>query len=410
MRLGRLSSLALGVLAGIGGFVDMGGVITSSQAGAQYRYALLWTLVPGVIGFAVYADMAGRVSIASGQTLFDVLRDRLGVRLALFPLLANTIVNTATLMVELCGMALALQLALKISYLLFLPLVALLLFLILWRVGFDLLDNAAALIGLTMLVAVAATVKLGPPWGHVGLETLHPAMSTAKPLPSYLFAAIGLLGAYMTPYQFDFYSSGAIEDEWTGADLLTNRIVAVVGTSFGGIVTLGLMVSAALVLFPQHATVQTLADAAKPVQSSFGAIGLLLFIVGVFGVSMGAGLECALSGSYALCQFFGWAWGKHGEPREAPVFHLLYGVLLLLALLIALSGIDPIKVTLLTMIAAAMALPFTFVPLLIVANDDVYMGEQCNTPAINVVAVLILALLVVVMLAAFPLLIISGGG
>ena len=409
MRIERLGSLALGVLAGVGGFVDMGGVITSSQAGAQYRYALLWTLIPGVIGFAVYADMAGRVVITSGQTLFDVMRDRLGARLALFPLVANTIVHAATLMVELCGMALALQLAAKVSYLLWLPLVALLLFLILWRVGFELLDNVAAMFGLTMLVAVAAMFAARPSWGQVALEVVHPAMSTAKPLPSYLFAAIGLLGAYMTPYQFDFYASGAIEEEWDGKDLLTNRIVAIVGTSFGGIITLGLTVAAAATLFPHNVSVQTLADAAKPAQMNFGEIGLALFIIGVFAVSMGAGLECALSGSYALCQFFGWDWGKHGKPHDAPVFHLLYIVLLLLALAVALTGIDPIKVTLLTMIAAAVALPFTFIPLLIVANDEDYVGDQQNTPAINAVAILILSLLIVVTIAAVPLLIITGG-
>ncbi|HZQ35992.1 MAG TPA: divalent metal cation transporter, partial [Dehalococcoidia bacterium] len=100
MRLGRFGGLALGVLTAVGGFVDMGGIITASQAGARYRYALVWTLIPGLIGLIVYAEMAGRVAINSSRTLFDVIRDRLGSRLALLPLGSIVVVNSLTLVVE----------------------------------------------------------------------------------------------------------------------------------------------------------------------------------------------------------------------------------------------------------------------------------------------------------------------
>ncbi len=59
---------------------------------------------------------------------------------------------------------------------------------------------------------------------------------------------------------------------------------------------------------------------------------------------------------------------------------------------------------------AAFSLPFTFAPLLIVANDPEYVGNQCNTAAVNVVAALVLALLCVVTVATIPLLVASGGG
>src|SRR5919199_5847525 len=126
-------------MTAIGGFVDMGGIISCAQAGAQHRFALLWTLVPGVIGLIVYADMSGRVVIASGRTLFDVIRDRLGFRLALIPLVATAIVNTLTLVIELAGMTLALELATHLSHLLWFPAAALLLGLIMWKARFDLL-------------------------------------------------------------------------------------------------------------------------------------------------------------------------------------------------------------------------------------------------------------------------------
>ncbi len=205
----RVSGIALGVLAGIGGFVDAGGVITSSQAGASYRYALLWTLIPGIIGFAVFADMSGRIAISTGRTTFDVIRDRLGGRLALVPLVATTFVDVLTLVVEIAGMALAVDLAVHLPLPLLAAVFAVVLVVVILLVGFERMDNSAAMLGLAMLVTVAAMAALHPSWGQVGESLFHPDAATAKPAAGYLFMVISLLGAYMTPYQFEFYSSGA---------------------------------------------------------------------------------------------------------------------------------------------------------------------------------------------------------
>src|SRR6185312_11233778 len=297
MKLSRLAGMGLGILTAIGGFVDMGGIITTTQAGAQFRYALIWTLVPGVVGLVIYADMAGRVVIAAGRTLFDVMRDRLGFKLSLLALVATVIVNTLTLVVEIAGMSLALQLATQLSYLIWFPIAGLILGVILWKASFDLLENGSAILGLTMLVAVVAMVKLGPAWGEVGRATLHPSVPHGS-LALYLFAAVGLLGGYMTPYQFYFYSSGAIEEKWGGPDLLINRVTSIVGSIFGSIVDLRLMICDALVLFPQHAQVNSLGIAGRPIHGSLGGAGWVLFLIGAFAVSLGAGLETALRGAY----------------------------------------------------------------------------------------------------------------
>lgn len=406
----RWSSLSLGILTAIGGFVDMNGIITAAQAGSRYHFALIWTLIPGVVGLIVFADMSGRVAIASGRTLFDVIRDRLGYKLALLPLAATAIVNLLTLVIELAGMSLALELASRVSYLLWFPVAVLIMGIILWRARFDVMENGTAFLGLTMLVAVVAMFKLAPPWGQVTHDALLPPLGHAGSLAAYLFAAIGLLGAYMTPYQFYFYSSGAIEDEWTGQDLLINRVTAIVGSILGAGIDFALIVIAALILFPLHAQVSSLGDAGRPIFQSLGTIGWMLFVIGAFSVSLGAGLETALSGAYAFCQYFGWDWGKKGCPAKTPLFHLGYLVMLILAMVIAATGVNPIQLSLVTMAVAAATLPFTFAPLLIVANDRLYMGEQRNTPMINLVAYVVLGLLVVVTLATIPLFIATGGG
>lgn len=404
----RLAAFALGMVSAVGGFVDMGGIITATQAGAVYRFSLIWTIIFGIVGLVVFSDMAGRVAIDSGRTMYDVIRDRLGFRLALIPVVSTVVVHVLTLVVELAGMALALQIASRLSYLIWFPIVALLLGIMLWKFSFNLLDNLAALMGLAMLVTVAAMIKLAPPWHEVVTSFVHPSMRTAHPLPAYLFAAVSLLGAYMTPYQFNFYSSGALEEGWDAGDQRLSQIVISAGSLFGSVIVVALMVTAAQVLFPLHSSAGSLADAALPSKSSLGEIGLVLFLIGVFSVSMGAGLEVLLSGADPLCQYFGWDWGKKGKPRDAPVFSLIYLVMLVLAVLIALSGVNPINLTVITMAAAAVALPLNFVPLLLVANDPEYVGGQTNGLLMNIAAVLVLVLLCLVALSAIPLFIVSN--
>ncbi len=411
MRTGprRASGLALGVLAGIGGFVDFGGVITSTQSGARFHTALLWTLLPGIIGFAVFAEMSGRITISTGRTTFDVIRDRLGGHLALVPLVATGLVNILTLAVEIAGMALAVRIGLKLPVPLLAALFAIAVLVVLWRAGFDLLDNTAAILGLTMLVTVAAMIELAPRYSHVAVALAHPDARTTHPAALYAFTVVSLLGAYMTPYQFEFYSSGAMEQAWTGDDLVTNRMSALVGTSCGGLITLALMVTAAVTLFPGH-DVKTLLDAARPTRDSFGTAGVAIFAFGTFAVSAGAALETALAGSYGVCQFFGWDWGKRQRPREVPMFHLAILLECVVAVAVVATGVDPIRLTVVTMALAAFALPFTFGPLLIVANDPEYVGDQTNTRAGNAVALVVFAMLAVVTIVTIPLLVITRGG
>lgn len=408
-RGGTVAGLALGVLAGIGGFLDTGGVITAVSAGARFQFALLWTVVLGLVGFSVFAEMSGRVAISSAQPTYEVIRTRLGPRLGAVPLVANVVVHVLVLAVDLVGMSLALELVTGVGYRVWVPVVAVALALALWFFNFSRIDTGAALAGLTMLVMIPASVVLSPDWGKVGASLVHPEIVPSYSVPAYLFATASLLGSFMTPYQFDFYSSGAIEEGWTGRDLGRNRIVAVVGTLFGAVMTVAVMVAGGKALYPAAQPVDTIRAAAQPAQAAFGQAGFVVFVVGVFAVSVAASVELCLSGGYAVAQYYGWDWGKSAPARSAPAFNLVFLAMIALSMAIDLTGVDPIQFTVITMAFGSAALPFTFGPLLLLANDAQFMGRLRNTLPINIVASIVLAVLVLTTLATVPLLVITGG-
>lgn len=179
---------------------------------------------------------------------------------------------------------------------------------------------------------------------------------------------------------------------------------------FGALIAVAMMVVAAQTFFPHGIQAQSFGGIRVPLVSTLGTLGFAGFLLGAFFCTAGAALEVALSTAYGACQFFGWDWGQSHKPKDAPVFTLWYAVAILLAMVIAFTGIDPIKLTIYTTALAAFSLPFTFAPLLIVANDERYMGEQRNGLLANIAGVFFLVVLTIVTIITIPLFFMSGFG
>ena len=97
----KLLGVMLGVLTAIGGFVDIGDLVTNGLVGSRFGMSLAWVVVAGVAGICVFAEMSGRVAAVSGRGTFDLVRERLGPKVGLVNLLASFFINFLTLAAEL---------------------------------------------------------------------------------------------------------------------------------------------------------------------------------------------------------------------------------------------------------------------------------------------------------------------
>ena len=132
----RMFAVALGILTAIGGFLDIGDLVTNAVVGSRFGLALAWVVVVGVIGICLYAQMAGRVAAVSGRATFEIIRERLGPRMAAANLGASFFINLMTVTAEIGGVALALQLATDVGPLLWVPVAAFAIWIVIWRVRF----------------------------------------------------------------------------------------------------------------------------------------------------------------------------------------------------------------------------------------------------------------------------------
>lgn len=313
-----LTAATLGILTAIGGFLDIGDIVTNAVAGSRFGFGLMWVVPVGVVGICLFAEMSGRVAAVSGRSTFEIIRQRLGPGMASGNLLASVFVTVLTLAAEIGGIALALHLASGVGPMLWIPVAAFAVWLILWRVRFSVMENVTGFLGLFLVAFGIAFFVLGPSWGDIAGDVFVPSVPDGESTVTYWYYAVALFGAAMTPYEVFFFSSGGLEEGWTKRDLPKVRLNVLIGFPLGGLGSLAIAGVAALTFFPVGITVETLAQVVLPVAEAGGTLLLALAIVGVVAATTGAALETALSTGYTIAQFAGWPWGAARKPREAP--------------------------------------------------------------------------------------------
>jgi Mn2+/Fe2+ NRAMP family transporter len=398
--------IALGIIAALGGFLDIGDLVFNTQAGALYRYDLLWAAVLGTIGIAVYAEMAGRVAAVTRRPVFDVIRMRLGFGLGLVALIASTIVNVLTVAAELGGLAIVLQLLFDAEFSLFVILAAIALVVVVALLPFSGIERLFGYCGLMMVVFVATAIHQRPDWAEVA-HGFIPSLSSSW---LYLYFVLGVFAAALMPYEVHFYSSGAVEERWDESSLRENRLNATVGYALGGVLACALVVVSGTLFHPLGVEPNDLGTVALPAQGAYGETGLLLALGGMLFCVGGAAIDSSFSASYNLAQFLGWEWGRYRGPKRAPRFTFSWLLFLFLAMLIVLTGINPVEITEYAVVFAVVALPMTYLPVLMIAGDRSFMGEHANGPISRTLGWLYFAVIVVLAIAAVPLLLATNGG
>ena len=398
--------IALGIIAALGGFLDIGDIVFNTQAGALFRYDLLWAVVLGTLGIAVYAEMCGRVAAVTGRPVFDVIRMRLGFGLGLAALIASTAVNLLTVAAELGGLAIILQLLFDAEFSLFVVLAAIGLVIVVALLPFGGIERLFGYCGLLMIVFVATAINQGPDWGAVA-HGFVPSLSSST---LYLYFVVGVFAAALMPYEVHFYSSGAVEEHWDESSLTENRLNAIIGYALGGVLACSLIVVSGYLFHPLGVEPGDLGTAALPAQNAYGETGLLLALGGIMFCVGGAAVDSSFSASYNLAQFLGWEWGRYRGPKKAPRFTASWLVFLFLAMLVVLSGINPVEITEYSVVFAVVALPMTYLPVLMIAGDRSFMGDHANGPISRTLGWAYFALILVLAIAALPLLLATNGG
>jgi Mn2+/Fe2+ NRAMP family transporter len=350
--------------------------------------------------------MSGRFSAVSKHTIVDATRERFGFPFFSIMLMGMVLVAFQVLVAELGGIGLSLQILTGIGFQWWAIPVSFAVWLVMWKGTFGLIENGVSLLGLVTISFVVAALKLHPDWLGVARGLLPGLEGDQK--AKYGFIAVSILGASISPYLMYFYSSGAIEDKWDVTYIPINRVIAILGMSFGGLLSMAVLVAAALAIGPNGVDITRFEQAAQIMTSALPKWGFFLFAVSMLVACLGAALEISLAISYFFAQGFGWNWSESLTPSKDARFCFTYTIIILLAAIPLVLRVDPIKVTMISMALTAATLPLAIVPFLFLMNDPIYLGEHRNGWISNSVVGIVILISFVLAVISIPLQIIGG--
>jgi Mn2+/Fe2+ NRAMP family transporter len=398
--------LVLGIVTSIGGFVEVGSISTSAQAGAAFGFQLLWTIAAAAAMLAVLSEMSGRLAVMSKRSITAAIRERFGAHFHAVLLGAEVVLDLLLLTAELGGAAIAIKLLTGIDFQWWIAPVALAVWAILWFSGFAVVEHGIGLLGLVTLSFVLAAVRLRPDAGAIA-RSFVPSAPTHDAV-RYGFIAVSIIGATVSPYLLNFYSSGTIEEQMTQKELWVNTATTYGGNMFGAVVSMGVMVTSAMVLQPLHIAVDSYEQAALMFVPAFGSWAIALFALSLGIGCLGAAVEIALNMGYVLSQAFGWSWGANKPRADNARFSCAFTLILAAATAIALIGFDPLRLTMMSVALTVIVMPLMILPFLVIMNDTKFVRDKANTPVGNAILALLTIVGAVFAVVVVPLEILGG--
>jgi Mn2+/Fe2+ NRAMP family transporter len=366
---------------------DSGGILTYSQAGAQYGYTLLWTMIPITLALIVVQEMCARMGAVTGKGLSDLIREEFGLRITFVIMILLVIVNFGNVVAEFSGIAGSMQLF-HISKYASVPVCAFLVWFLVVKGDYKSVEKIFIVASVFYIAYIVAGVLSGPNWHLALVETVKlPARHVWKDT-TYVYMTVGVIGTTIAPWM-QFYLQSSIVEKGIGVrQYKASRLDVIVGSIFTDVVAWFIIVACAATLYVHGVrNIADPSDAAGAMKPLAGDYAFILFAAGLFNASLFAASILPLSTAYTVCEGLGLESGLDKHFKEAPFFYWFYTSLIVLGAGIVLTPNFPlVKVIILSQVLNGVLLPLVLIFMLRLINKHELMGEYTNSHWFNIVS------------------------
>ena len=339
---------------------DPSGIATYSQAGSQFRFGLVWTLLlttPLMIGIQM---LSARIGWVTGEGLGSNIAKMCPrwLTLALIGLLV--VANTINIAADIGAMAEAVRLLAGGPHVLYL-------------IGFGALSIVGQLyfsyertvrilkwLTLALFSYFAVVMSVRVPWREVARQSLQPwsYLPAGVSVGEYASMVVAVLGTTISPYLFFWQASQEVEDKYrrpeatelrshsayTAEHLARIKLDTYVGMLFSNAIALCIVIATAVTL-NEHGitTIQTSSQAAEALRPIAGSFAFALFALGIIGTGLLAVPVLAGSAAYAVSEVFGWKAGLSHGFHEARGFYLIIAAATAIGTGMSVYEVDPIR-------------------------------------------------------------------
>jgi len=364
---------------------DPGGILTYSQAGAKYGYALLWTLIPTTIALIVVQEMAARMGAITGKGLSDLIREEFGLRMTFFTMFVLSLADFGNIAAEFAGLASGFGMF-GVGKYIAVPLGALVVWLVIVRGSYKPVERVLLLLSLIYFTYPISAILARPDWPTALHATVLPHLSSD---PGYIAMIIGLIGTTITPWMQFYLQASVVEKGISKRNYNLCRVDVILGCIITDVVAFFIMVACAATIFKSgHSEINDVADAAKALAPFAGNFAAGLFAIGLINASLMSAAILPLATAYNICEGLGFESGVGRRFGEAKIFYGLYTALIVFgAAFVLVPGLPLLKVILFSQVANGILLPFVLVFMLVLINTPRLMGEYRNRLTGNIIAV-----------------------
>ena len=366
---------------------DAGGILTYSQAGAQYGYKLLWTLIPITIALIVVQEMCARMGVVTGKGLSDLIREEFGLRMTFVVMMLLVLVNFGNVIAEFSGIAGSVQLF-GISKYVSVPLCALAVWFLVVKGNYKSVEKIFLVASVFYVCYIVAGVMAQPAWHAALAETVKLPERAIWSDHNYIYMVVGVIGTTISPWMQFYMQASVVEKGVTIKQYKATRLDVIVGSIFSDVVAWFIIVACAATLYVHGVRNITdpsqAADAMKPLAARFASI---LFAAGLFNASFFAASVLPISTAYSVCEGLGFESGVDKRFKQAPFFYWLYTLLIVAGGAVVLIPNFPlVTMTILSQVLNGVLLPFVLFFMLRLVNKKELMGKHVNTRWFNVIA------------------------
>ena len=362
---------------------DAGGIATYSQAGADFGYSLLWTLIPITLALILVQEMTARMGVVTGKGLSDLIRERFGVKATFYVLLALLVANLGNTMAEFIGVAESLEIF-GISRWVSVPCVAVIVWVLVVKGTARIVERIFLIACVFYVAYVVAGFLARPDWHEVALGSFKPTLALNGPA---LTMVVTLVGTTIAPWMQFYLQSAIVEKGVQIEDYSLSRLDVVVGCIVTDVVAFFIVLACGATIFKAGGHIESAKDAAVALRPLAGSWASSLFAFGLFNASLFAASILPLSTTYYVCEAFGWESGIDKRREEAPQFYFLYTAMIVVgAGLVLIPGLPLLKILLLSQTANGVLLPFILIFMLLLAGDERLMGRYRNGLVLSAIA------------------------
>ena len=363
-----LRTLGPGLLSGMAGN-DSSAVTSYSVNGATNGYGQLWLIVLATPLYQAVQYACAKIGRVTQKGLADILREHYGQKIAIPASLILVTANTALIAADLVAVGTGIQLLTGIAWQWFVVPVAIGLWYLIVYQNFGVIKRIFLLMGLVFVAYLVTGVVSGAHWGAVLRATFVPHLSLGLASVS---SAVALLGATVSPYTMYWQAQGEREEQRPGPRKQQFKLAALdilAGTISGNLVAYAIIVCTSATLFAHHKSIQTAADAAVALSPLLGPFAEQLFAIGFIGSGLIAIPVLLASTSYGLSGLFGWSASLWKKPWQSEGFYLIMTGALVVSLVVALVGFNPIELMFGANVLQGILAPVLVVFILLVGNN-----------------------------------------